>query len=310
MVKKKSPEMFRKEVYELVKDEYTLLEDYKLSSTPISILHNKCGKVYSVRPNAFLKGHRCPYCNGNLAKKKDTNTFKKEVYDLVGDEYTVVGEYVNNATNISIRHNKCGRVISFRPNNFKHGSRCIECYYASLRITKDEAQKRLTSAIGDKYLIIKMGKSTQYKSLIKHSSCGKTFESRLDDIFQKHCSCPFCYASVGEQYIMDYLDNKDIEYTFQKTFSDLKDVNKLSYDFFLPNNNILIEYQGRQHFKPSTFGNFTEEQADERLGVQKKHDTMKREYAKSKGIKLLTPNFKLNTFEKLCKFMDDNLGCL
>ena len=39
--------------------------------------------------------------------------FKKEVYDLVGDEYTVIGEYINSDSLIDIRHNsnKCNNFV-------------------------------------------------------------------------------------------------------------------------------------------------------------------------------------------------------
>ena len=34
---------------------------------------------------------------------KDTEYFKREVYDLVGDEYEVLGEYVNTHTKIKLK---------------------------------------------------------------------------------------------------------------------------------------------------------------------------------------------------------------
>ena len=38
-----------------------------------------------------LHRSRCPNCFGN--EKKTTEQFKQEVYDLVGDEYSVIEEY-------------------------------------------------------------------------------------------------------------------------------------------------------------------------------------------------------------------------
>lgn len=34
--------------------------------------------------------------------------FIEDVRNLVGTEYTVLGEYVNNKTKITLIHNKCG----------------------------------------------------------------------------------------------------------------------------------------------------------------------------------------------------------
>ena len=40
-----------------------------------------------------------------MTKKKSTEEFKKEVYDLVGNEYEVLGEYIKNDKKIKIKHN-------------------------------------------------------------------------------------------------------------------------------------------------------------------------------------------------------------
>ncbi len=84
--------------------------------------HAKCGFKYEVDPNTFLQGHRCPKCAGTM--KKNTEQFKKEVCDLVGEEYTVLGEYKNSKTKIKIKHNKCGYEYEVTPNSFLRGRRC------------------------------------------------------------------------------------------------------------------------------------------------------------------------------------------
>ncbi len=44
---------------------------------------------------------------GDRMIKKDTRTFIKEVENLYGNKYTVIGEYVKNCEKILIRHNTC-----------------------------------------------------------------------------------------------------------------------------------------------------------------------------------------------------------
>lgn len=56
----------------------------------------------------------------------------------------------------------------------------------------------------------------------------------------------------------------------------------LSYDFYIPTSNVLIEYQGEQHEKPfNYFG------SEKKLTIQKEHDKRKKIYAESNGIYLL-----------------------
>ncbi len=118
-------ETFRQKAYELVGDEYSVLEEYKNSQTKILLQHNICGISYSVLPAAFSFGGRCPYCFGHLPYT--TETFKEKVYELVGNEYEVLGEYKNYDTKIKIKHNKCGNDYCVVPDNFIHGTRCPVC---------------------------------------------------------------------------------------------------------------------------------------------------------------------------------------
>jgi len=51
-----------------------------------------------------------------LARKRKTHEeFIQEVYDLVGNEYTVLGKYINATTKILIRHNTCGHEYVVTP---------------------------------------------------------------------------------------------------------------------------------------------------------------------------------------------------
>lgn len=95
--------------------------------------------------------------------------------------------------------------------------------------------------------------------------------------------CPECQCSQGENKISYHLNNKYIYYIPQKEFDGLVGLGNgnLSYDFYLPNYNLLIEYQGEYH--DGTARNQTEEE----FIIQKEHDRRKREYAKENNIKLL-----------------------
>lgn len=69
-----------------------------------------------------------------------TEEVRNEMWDLVGDEYTVLSEYVNATTPIIVRHNKCKREYPVRWNNFKHGKRCALCK-GVLKYTIEEARE-------------------------------------------------------------------------------------------------------------------------------------------------------------------------
>ena len=82
-------------IYNIINIEgYQLLT--KLTKTPKNIdkLEIKCpvGHIFHMSYSKFQQGHRCGECNNHFMHK-DTEYFKNEVYQLIGDEYSVLGEY-------------------------------------------------------------------------------------------------------------------------------------------------------------------------------------------------------------------------
>ena len=97
--------------------------------------------------------------------------------------------------------------------------------------------------------------------------------------------CPECQYSRGEEKINEYLIKNNIKYIPQKTFNGLLGLNNgnLSYDFYLPVYNLLIEFQGIQHEKYTRGIHKSIKNFEKQL----EHDKRKKEYAKKYNIKLL-----------------------
>lgn len=292
---KKTDAQFKQEVYDLVGNEYTFLDPYVDSRTKIKVKHNKCGKVYKVTPSSFLNnGSRCPYCAG-LAKKTDSQ-FKQEVRNLVGNEYVFLDSYVNTMTKIKVKHNKCGNIYEVAPNNFLGGHRCPYCY--DVRKTNTQFQQEVYNLVGNEYVFLNSYVNNRTKLRVKHNKCGNIYEIQPNN-FLNGSRCPYCNSRPkGEVFINKILKSLGIKYEYQKTFDDLKDTSLLSYDFFIPDQNILIEYQGKQHYQPiDYFG------GDDKFKIQQKHDKMKSDYAKGNGYNLIAVPYTEDTFSKIKKYL-------
>jgi len=120
------------------------------------------------------------------------------------------------------------------------------------------------------------------------------------NLVQRHngIGCPKCSKSKGENKISELLDLKNINYIIQKKFNNLKGVGKryLSYDFYLPTYNLLIEYQGEQH------EHYIEglQKSKEKFEIQIEHDKRKREYAELNNYNLLEIwYYDFNNIEKI-----------
>ena len=98
-----------------------------------------------------------------------------------------------------------------------------------------------------------------------------------------------------EEKIINYLNNNKIIYERQKVYPSLKGEGgcNLSYDFYLPDYNCCIEYQGVQHYEPvKYFG------GKEKFEIQRKHDLKKKNYCTENKIKLITiPYWEFDNIE-------------
>ena len=133
----KTHEQFIKEVFQLVRNEYTVLSRYNGTANKVKMRHNNesCGYYeYPVTPQKFLLNRRCPKCSYRKRandKRKSLEKFKEEVFTLTGEEYRVLSSsYSNNHTKVEIGHinDSCDNHTWYiKPNNFLNGQRCPLC---------------------------------------------------------------------------------------------------------------------------------------------------------------------------------------
>lgn len=91
--------------------------------------------------------------------------------------------------------------------------------------------------------------------------------------------CPYCCMSHMERKVTEYFEANNISFETQKKFNGL---GQLSYDFYLPEQIVLIECDGRQHFEeaPDYFHH------QKSLLHQRKRDIQKNAFALKKHIPL------------------------
>lgn len=285
---------FRSFIAELEKDGYNLVGDYVDSQTPVQIKHLSCNHTYSVRPVFYLrKNTRCPKCSGNL--KRTQKDFEEEVYNIVGEEYKVTGIYTGSASPIKMKHinEKCGNYEwCISPKSFlSQNGRCPKCN-GNARLNTDSFKKAMRSLVANEYSLIGEYKNHKTPVKIRHNNevCENYEWICYPGNFTHHgYRCPKCNSkmSSGERMTIDFLDEKAIKYEMQKTYNDLFYKNKLRYDFYLPDYNLLIEIDGHQHFMPRDFSGKGKKQAELSFKTTKKLDRMKDDYAERNQIKIL-----------------------
>lgn len=113
--------------------------------------------------------------------------------------------------------------------------------------------------------------------------CGNEHICGVTDLTTGHTmSCGCLYKSKGEMYIEEVLKENNINYIPQKRFDDCRNKKTLPFDFYLPDNNVCIEYDGSQHFSPVEYWG-----GEKRYNDLKINDEIKNQYCKDKGINLI-----------------------
>ena len=118
--------------------------------------------------------------------------------------------------------------------------------------------------------------------------------------------CPKCKERKLEKEVRESLEKHNIKYIFQASKKDIKCIDNLRLDFYLPDYKIAIECQGEQHFIPVDFAGRGIEWAKRQLKANQKRDKKKYNICKENNIEILYyTNFKRkNMFNQLNKLIE------
>lgn len=247
----------------------------------------KCGFSWNTKITNIFKIKGCIKCTNRL--KKTNEDFLKEINEN-NIQVELLSPYINSSTKIKRKCLLCGDISSMLPHDIMSGN-CKTC--AAIRMhdyfakSQEEFISDFKNKYGDAYEVISNYKNRKTKVVVKHNICNRNFLFIPANIYNKTiCICPYCYNknSNGERILEKFFQENGIKYNLHKTFDDLRGINNghLSYDFYLQNQNLLIEYQGIQHYQPvKAFG------GDAKFQVQQEHDKRKRQYAFDNNFKLL-----------------------
>ena len=135
--------------------------------------------------------------------------------------------------------------------------------------------------------------------------CGNTTIVTTKLLNNGHVTSCGCLRSKGENKIIQILKNLSIDFVSQIKFDECKNKKHLPFDFYLPEYNCCIEYDGKQHFEPvNYFG------GEQQFKCRQKNDKIKTEYCKENGIGLIripyTDYDKLNEDYLLSLLEKDN----
>ena len=289
MPKRYTDNEFKEIIKRVHNDKIIVLGEYKNSKTKILVKNIVCNHEWEAIPHVLINGHGCPKCSKRYGKT--TEEFKKEVFNLVGDEYEVLGEYKNNSTKIEFKHNECGNTFYMTPNAFLSGQRCPHeknirgANTNSLVLGKPELKNKQIEelCLKNNYTVIKGYKRANINLLLKCNVCGNLYSVKPYHFINDNSNCKCRNRSKGERIIEQYLKDNNYKYSIEYCFNDCKNQKKLFFDFAILDKDdkvlFLIEFDGTQHYQIK----YTEE--DYRKCVE--NDNIKNEYCINNNIPLI-----------------------
>lgn len=263
-----------------------ILGNYLNANKHIQVQCSICYYMWNPIAGALVKKNPtgCPKCAGQIVTSSDFY----EKFNKNGDKNIVLtGRYINVTTKINGYCKKCKNNISMYPYQLIKGVHCKHCMFikngVKLRKTHEQFVKELV-IINPNIQITSEYKGANELIHCKCKICEFMWQARAGNLIYEKAGCPSCSTSHGERYVQIFLDKNNIKYVHPAKFDNLIGVGgrHLSYDFYLPQYNLLIECQGEQHERPvEYFGGI------KKFVVQKIHDTRKRRYAHDNNINLL-----------------------
>lgn len=317
MVKKLTTEEFIQKAKAIHGDKYDYSAVVYINNyTKIKVFCKRCEKYFETTPANCLRGKGCPHCKGIRAHerfKMSNEYFIEKAKKIHGNKYDYSAvNYVNAHTKVKIFCKTCQKYFECEPANHYHKKGCPICARKragqKLALTADEFLTKLKKISGKRYEILNNSYCNRHtKVKVLCNKCKKIFESLPGNLLSGH-GCPYCKQSKGELSIQSYLNTKHITYIVQYRFKDCKDKRPLPFDFYLPERNLCIEFQGAQHYKTGkrffTIREKGKEVAEEKFKLQKKHDRIKKKYCKNNNINFLEIKYDENIEKKLQECFD------
>ena len=281
--------LFIEKAKKIYGDKYDYSESkYINTDTKVKIICHEKDKFgnehgyFLVTPHAHIGIMKsgCPKCSGKF--KKDTEYFIKESKLIHGNKYDYSKvDYKKALEDVEIICPKHGSFF-ITPNQHLSGRGCKKCGYETVKekmsMTTDEFIKKTKTIHGSTYDYSKTdleNRDEKGRVCIICPIHGEFWQKPSKHLIGH--GCQKCKQSHLENEILNFLKKEKIENVTQKKFDWL---GKQSLDFYLPQYNVAIECQGKQHFGIGDWDN-------EDFNIIEDRDNKKRKLCEENGVKLL-----------------------
>lgn len=289
--KKKTQEEFIQQVHKY-HPEFIILSEYEGSFAKVEVLCKKCGMKFSSIGSSLSSGKGCKVCQHN-PHRLSIEEIEKRLHKNNPNIEIIEGSYKTQRSKLKFKCKIDEHEWVTTSGDVINGRRgCPECKKRTLRefyIDSHENFINKITKINPDIEILSIYNGVMSPIKCRCLKCNFEWETVCANLLYSESGCPNCSSSKGERKIKNILDESHIQYTPQKSFVDNKSPKgrTMPYDFFLPEYNLLIEYQGKQHYISQDFFG-----GDETFEYQQMKDNLKRKYAEINNYNYLEISYK------------------
>jgi hypothetical protein len=278
---------------------------YKNANTPVDIIcpdHGLFKMPYSAH---YTLGRGCKKCKPNKNYSESNHAKRKVEWENIiksvwGDNKFDLSEsgYANSVSTVRVKCLEHNKYFETKATILSRGfGGCEECNIERVRANNNKKLQKSfvarSSVIHDNFYNYE---NVYYINSITPVNIICPVHGEFQQKPGGHLrgsGCVACCNSQGETRISKYLNSLNCEYKIQKYIKD--DSYRYYFDFFVPSLNLMIEFDGKQHFEPIKF--FGGEKAFEET---QERDQRKNRYCRDHNIELVRiPYYDFDNIEAI-----------
>lgn len=245
---------------------------------------------------------KCECGNTTLANLKDLTTGHKKSCGCIRvnalDKYNyLIGQKINKWTVLELSNSgricyatcicECGTIKNVNVYNLLN-NKTKDCGCGRKKMLSETRSGNLIGKHFGKLTVVdKLPETNKFNRVLYKCKCecGNEIIVPSNSLSSGHTISCGCINSYYNMYIGKLLN--DMQVTYNSEYCVNIKGHKLRFDFYLPEYNLFIEYDGEQHYMPINFGKWNDDELDNRFQTTQKYDQFKNEYCDQHNINLL-----------------------
>ena len=221
--------------------EYSPLEAYIDTATPILFRHERCGREFRLSPAKLFSGRGCPHCRVEARNKMFSRRGEakfREMLDILGLKIVEDFEYTNNKAKVLVECVRCGHRQKSMVSNISVGHGCKHC--GGLKNNPPQPIEPKLAEKAPEWELVGEYKNIHTLTLFRHKPCGKTFYRHPGALLAKPDTCKRCHPSKPEKEILEWVETLVPDaLSNDRTVLEGKEL-----DIYIPSKKVAIEYNG------------------------------------------------------------------